>query len=115
MTLTEIHVTADIRCYGTEIRTTDDPRLVMTPPAELGLSNKLVSDLRSWQWWFDGVVDLCGLNERYEYLADKFDEIGRQLAEKVAAELGRSVRVTYGPQGGWCLKLGRGQSLVIQE
>jgi hypothetical protein len=117
MARTEVHVAADIRCYGTEVRGADDPErhLVMTPPAELGLSDKLAFDFRSWQWWFDGVVDLCGLEERYEYLGDKFDEVGRQLAERVAAELGPSVRVTYGPQGGWCLRMGRGQTLVVQE
>jgi hypothetical protein len=94
---TEVHVAADIRCYGTEVRRSDDPvrQLVMTPPAELGLSDKLSSDFRSWQWWFDGVVDLCGLEERFEYLGDKFDEVGRCLAKRVAAELGPSIRVTY--------------------
>ena len=117
MARTDVHIAADIRCFGKEVRAADDPerRLVMTPPAELGLSDKLVGNFRSWQWWFDGVVDLCGLEERFEYLGDKFDEVGRQLAERVAAELGPSVRVTYGPQGGWCRRMGRGRTLVIQE
>ena len=117
MARTEVHVTADIRCYGTEVREAHDParQLVMTPPAELGLSDRLAGDFRSWQWWFDGVVDLCGVEERFAILGDRFDEVGRQLAERVAAELGPAVRVTYGPQGGWCHRLGRGHSLVVQE
>ena len=117
MARTEVHVAADILCFGTEVRAADDPErhLVMTQPAKLGLSDKLVYDFRSWQWWFDGVVDLCGLDERFVFLGDKFDEVGHQLAERVAAELGPSIRVTYGPQGGWCRRLGRGKSLVVQE
>jgi hypothetical protein len=117
MARTEVHVAADMGCFGTEVRAADDQErhLVMTPPSDLGLSDKLASDFRSWQWWFDGVVDLCGLEERFAVLGDRFDEVGRHLAERVAAELGPSVRVTYGPQGGWCLRLGHGQSLVVQE
>lgn len=117
MARTEVHVAADIRCFGTEVRRADDPErhLVITAPADLGLSDKLTYDFRSWQWWFDGVVDLCVLEERYDYLGDKFDEVGQRLAERVAAELGPWVRVTYGPQGGWCRRIGRGQTLVVQE
>jgi hypothetical protein len=87
----------------------------MTPPAELGLSDRLVYDFRSWQWWFDGVIDLCGLEERFDILGDRFDEVGRHLAEQVAEELGPSVRVVYVPQGGWCRRMGHGQSVVIRE
>lgn len=99
MSRTEVHVAADIRCFGTEAHRSEDPErhLVMTSPAELGLSDKLSANFRSWQRWFDGLVDLCGLEDRFEYLGDKFDEVGRFLAEQVAAELGPSVRVTYGP------------------
>ena len=115
MARTEVHVAADIRGFGTEVRRVDDPdrNLVMTPPAELGLSEKLVYDFRSWQSWFDSVVDLCGLDERFKCLGDKFDEVGQQLAQRVAIELGSTVRVTYGPQGGWCRRMGRGLTLVI--
>ena len=61
------------------------------------------------------LVDLCGLDERFDPLGDRFDEVGRSLAQRVAVELGPSVRVTYGPQGGWCRVMGRGQTLVVQE
>jgi hypothetical protein len=117
MARTEIYVSADMLCSGVEVRAATDPelRLVMTPPAELGLSDKLVGDFRSWQMWFDAVVNLYGLEARFEPLGDKFDEVGQQLGERVAAELGKSVGVVYVPQGGWCRRLGRGQSLVVQE
>ncbi|MSQ97367.1 MAG: hypothetical protein EXR98_22830 [Gemmataceae bacterium] len=117
MARTEIYISADMLCSGIEVRAADDPdrQLVMAPPADLGLSNKLVGDFRSWQMWFDGAVNSCGLEERFEPLGDKFDEVGRQLAETVAAELGKSVRVVYVPQGGWCRRIGRGQSLVVQD
>jgi hypothetical protein len=116
MSRTEVHVAADLRCYGTEVRRADDPdrHLVVVPPAELGLSDRLAYDFRSWQWWFDGVVDLCGLDERFEVLGDKFDEVGHALAQRLAAELGPAVRVRYHPQGGWCRRLGRGQSIIVQ-
>jgi hypothetical protein len=99
MARTEIYVSADLRCTGVEVRAGDDParELVVTQPAELGLSTKLVADFRLWQRWFDAVSDLCGLEDRFEYLGDKFDEVGRELAER------------------WCRKLGPGRSLVVQE
>jgi len=54
MAPTEIYVSADMLCSGVEIRAADDPerRLVMTPSAELGFSNKL-----SWL----SVLANCGL------------------------------------------------------
>jgi len=104
-------------CTGIEVRAADDPeqQLVVAQPAELGLSAKLVADFQLWQRWFDAVVDLRGLENRFEYLSDKFDAVGHELAERVAAELGPTVRVIYGPQGGWCNDLGRGRSLIVQQ
>jgi hypothetical protein len=117
MPRTEIHVSADMSGFGTEVRSADDPErhLVMTPPAELGLSDQLVFQFRWWQWWFDGVVNLCGLEESFNILGDRFDEVGSALAHRVATELGPTVQVVYTPQGGWCKKLGRGRSLIVQE
>src|SRR5260370_41322684 len=93
MARTEVHVAADIRCFGTEVRAADDPErhLVMTPPAELGLSDRLGGDFRSWQRWLDGVVDLCGLGERFEFLGDKFDDVRRRRDERLAADVGPSI------------------------
>lgn len=117
MIRTEVVVSADMLCSGIEVRRADDPErlLVMTPPSELGLSDQLVYGFRSWQRWFDSVVDQCGLEKSFAALGDKFDEVGWQLAERVAAELGPSVHVVYVPQGGWCKRVGRGQSLVVQQ
>ena len=117
MSRTQVFVTADIGCYGVEVRAADDPEcgLVATPPEELGLSDKLVRDFQLWQDWFDGVVGLCGLEGRFEVLGDRFDEVGRQLADRVVAELGPAIGVGYVAQGGWCLRLGRGYEVVVQE
>ena len=117
MARTEVHVVADFPCPGIEVRAADDVerQLVIKAPSELGLSKKLVSDILCWQKWFDGVVSLCGFDKSFEVLGDKFDEIGQQIAKQVAVEMGNSVRVIYAPQGGWCRRLGHGQSIVIQE
>jgi hypothetical protein len=116
MTLTEVVVSADMGGFGTEARWAEDPErsLVMLPPVELGLSEPLASDFRSWQRWFDDVVNAIGLEGRFDILGDGFDEAGSRLAERVAAELGRSCRVVYVPQGGWCRSPGRGRQLVVQ-
>lgn len=117
MARTEVYVSADMLCTGIEVRAADDSerRLVVTQPAELGLSKQLVADFQLWQRWFDAVVNLRGLEDRFDYLGDKFDDVGRELAERVAAELGQAVRVVYEPQGGWCRQVGRGRSLTVQE
>jgi hypothetical protein len=111
----EVHVTADYECSGLEVRWTDDPQqqLLIAVPEELGISPILCSRLRCWQRWFDGVFELCGVEERFEVLGERFDEIGQQLAKQVAAELGPDFRVLYGPQGGWCLQMGRGKRITI--
>ena len=104
-------------CTGIEIRAADGParHLVVTQPAELGLSKQLVADFQLWQRSFDAVVSLRGLEDRFDYLGDKFDDVGLELAQRVAAELGKVVRVVYEPQGGWCRQVGRGMSLTVQE
>src|SRR5438874_12271608 len=95
----EVRVSADIEGFGTEIRREGSRRsLEMRAPADLGLSGELVADLESWQQWFDGVVNLCGLERSFGILGDTFDEVGQELAERIALELGPSVRVIYGPQ-----------------
>lgn len=113
---TEVHITADIQCTGIEVRAAGNPsgQLEDAFPAELGLSEKLVRDVGSWQKWFDGVVELVGLENRHNVLGDQFDETGLQLAERVAAELGAEVSVFYSPQGGWCRTLGPGRLLIVR-
>jgi hypothetical protein len=114
-TRTEVYVSADMLSSGIEVRLGDEQPLVMTPAREIGLSEKLVADFQSWQRWFDAVVNLRGLEHRFDFLGNEFDEAGRQLADRVATELGNAVRVVYVPQGGWCTRLGRGHSLLVQE
>jgi hypothetical protein len=117
MTRTEIYVSADLLCTGIEVRSADDPErgLVVTQPADLGSSKTLTADFVLWQRWFDAVADLLGLENRFDYLGDKFDEYGRELARRLAAELGKGVRVVYSPQGGWRRQVGRGASIIVQE
>ncbi len=117
MSRAEVHISADISGTGVEVRAADDEerRLVMIPPSELGLPDRLVFEIRSWQRWFDEVVYLLGLEGRIDALGDKFDEVGQTLAERVAAELGPAYRVVYGPQGGWGRRIGHGQAIVVQE
>jgi hypothetical protein len=117
MSRSEVYISADIGGFGTEIRRTDDPErlLIMTPPAELGLSDGLVDEIRAWQKWFDEAVTATGLEERFQVLDDRFDEIGWHLAERVGEELGARFRIVYVPQGGWCRQVGRGRSIIVQE
>jgi hypothetical protein len=117
MSRNTVFVIADIGCYGIEVRAADDPEgaVVVTPPEDLGLSDKLVRDFQLWQGWFDGVVGLCGMEGRFEVLGERFDEVGRQLAERVASELGQAVSVGYVAQGGWCIRLGLGYEVAVQE
>jgi hypothetical protein len=97
-----IYVSADIGGSGIELK---QPKggLVMVWPADLNLSAALWSDLRDWQRWFNGVFDRHRAEERYTVLGDAFDEAGKQLAERVAQELGAEYQVVYEPQGGWRL------------
>jgi hypothetical protein len=112
----DIHVTGDVASSGIERRVSDQPGvgLVLTTPAELGLSAELASRFRAWQRWFDDAAFLCGLDNIRETLGNRFDEVGRQLAERAASELGPAARVTYGPQAGWCRRLCRGAQIVVQ-
>src|SRR5436305_9959486 len=74
-----IRVSADCNCSGVEVEGPDG-RLVMTDPAELGLSSCLCSDLHFWQRWFDGVFHHCPPEERCGALGNQFDEVGKHLA-----------------------------------
>jgi hypothetical protein len=57
----------------------------------------------------------CGLDERFDTLGNLLDQVGRELAKRVAAEVGRDIRVIYGPRGGWCRRYGRGHSLIVEH
>ena len=94
-----VYVSADDGGWGIEVK---QPKgdLVMTAPSDLGLSPCLCSDLRHWQGWFDGVFHLC-YQDLWAVLGDRFDLVGKQLAERVAKELGAAYHVEYQPQGGW--------------
>jgi hypothetical protein len=115
MEIREVYVTADMSGTGIEIRATADPSsaLEMRLPRGVGLSEALTLRIESWQRWFNEVVYLLGLGNHYAALGDSFDEVGMELAKCVATELGTGYRVLYGPQGGWCRYIGRGQSLQV--
>jgi hypothetical protein len=95
-----VSVSADCDGWGIEIKR-PGIGLVMTEPAELGLSPPLRTDIRYWQEWFNGVFHHCNPEERYARLGARFDEVGYSIAERVAQELGSDYRVLYEPQGGW--------------
>jgi hypothetical protein len=102
MSRTVVYISADCSCSGIEVKDKEG-QLVMTDPAELGLSLPLCFRLHSWQQWYDGVFNLFQPHERYLALGDRFDEVGQRLAEQVAQELGATYQVFYEPQGGWRL------------
>src|SRR5262245_10083965 len=73
-----VYVSADCNGTGIEVKAGDGP-LVMTDPAELGVSLPLRGNIANWQRWYDGVFGLFEPAERYAALGDKFDEVGRRL------------------------------------
>jgi hypothetical protein len=101
----EVLVSADYCSTSLERRVWDQPdhNFEVMLPEELGLSADLANRLRAWQRWHDEVWYLCGHDAR------------RQLAGRVAADLGPAVRVAYVPQTGWCRTMGHGKQLIVQE
>ena len=67
-------------------------------PEELGLSNGLCTELWAWAATFDAtLVRDDPIKSGFDSDADEraFDERGRSLSKRVAAELGEEARVRY--------------------